>query len=212
MNPWTGTMKRSTSSVFAIAVIGIFCTISRGAEGQVVYTPTHIVFTNRSYNLDLNNDGITDFVIKATDNPGGCAGPPMPGRNIVGSLRSVLASGSAIEGSVSAAALDAGSLIGPDQKFNSNGAPLIEQVQYGSFELCGSTRCGECILIKSEQGNWLNESGYLGLRFHIAGETHYGWARLRVTFDPNKLAFSAVLTGFAYEATPEMPIKAGQTE
>ena len=48
---------------------------------------------------------------------------------------------------------------------------------------------------------------YLGLRFIIKGQTHYGWARLDV------LSLSHwVIKDYAYNATPNKPILAGQTE
>src|SRR5579859_555819 len=37
------------------------------SEGEIVYTPAHVVIgSNGSYDLDLNNDGITDFTIRQT--------------------------------------------------------------------------------------------------------------------------------------------------
>jgi hypothetical protein len=57
-------------------------------------------------------------------------------------------------------------------------------------------------------GSWLGgKSAYLGLKFMIHGEVHFGWARLTV---PKNLR-SIVLTGYAYETTPNKPLKAGQT-
>jgi hypothetical protein len=52
---------------------------------------------------------------------------------------------------------------------------------------------------------WQNQpSANLGLRFTIAGKTHFGWAR-----------FSTVsgifLTGYAYETIPDKPIITGRT-
>ncbi|MBK9525676.1 MAG: T9SS type A sorting domain-containing protein [Bacteroidetes bacterium] len=55
---------------------------------------------------------------------------------------------------------------------------------------------------------WVLDPGprYLGLRFDIAGATHYGWARLRV---PNAGEFT--LMDYAYNSIPNQPILAGQT-
>ncbi|MBK6830904.1 MAG: T9SS type A sorting domain-containing protein [Flavobacteriales bacterium] len=46
---------------------------------------------------------------------------------------------------------------------------------------------------------------YLGLRFDIAGATHYGWARLRV---PNADEFT--LMDYAYNSVSDEPILAGE--
>jgi hypothetical protein len=59
-------------------------------------------------------------------------------------------------------------------------------------------------------GYWANvRNRYLGLKFQIAGQTHYGWARLSV--QRKEFHLTAVLTGFAYETVPNKEIKAGQT-
>ena len=52
---------------------------------------------------------------------------------------------------------------------------------------------------------------YLGLKFVINGQTHYGWARFSVSIPNAKvLNYTAILTGYAYETEPHMPIVAGQ--
>lgn len=50
---------------------------------------------------------------------------------------------------------------------------------------------------------------YLGLKFKIDGVFHYGWARLTFVTTTNK-GFSAALTGYAYETTPNKGIVAGE--
>ena len=60
-------------------------------------------------------------------------------------------------------------------------------------------------------GPWKNKQNrYLGLKFVIAGEVHYGWARLSESCWGYRN--SAVLTGYAYETIPNQPIKAGQEQ
>mgnify|MGYP003109825248 CR=1 FL=1 len=52
-----------------------------------------------------------------------------------------------------------------------------------------------------------NIDNYLGLRFFINGNTHYGWARVNVTS-----VTQWVIKDYAYNATPNKPILAGQKE
>ena len=60
------------------------------------------------------------------------------------------------------------------------------------------------------RGYWLNgKKQFLGLKFTIAGQTHYGWARLTTGVDTCKV--KAVLTGYAYESEPDTPILTGAT-
>ncbi len=55
---------------------------------------------------------------------------------------------------------------------------------------------------------------YLGVRFLINGETHYGWIRLTVKTDPQQHGpfMSAKITGYAYETVANKPIFAGTAE
>jgi hypothetical protein len=52
---------------------------------------------------------------------------------------------------------------------------------------------------------------YLGIRFKIDGETHYGWARLSMKVHPVGKGITALLTGYAYETQADKPIRAGDT-
>lgn len=56
--------------------------------------------------------------------------------------------------------------------------------------------------------NWCNATDkYLGLRFDIGGNTHYGWARL----DVGTLPSGWILKDYAYNTVADAPITAGQT-
>jgi hypothetical protein len=57
----------------------------------------------------------------------------------------------------------------------------------------------------------VNVSGrYLGLRFTIKTQTHYGWARLSVQVSGTTV--TGTLTGYAYETIANKPIIAGRTK
>jgi len=56
--------------------------------------------------------------------------------------------------------------------------------------------------------NWCGVNDmYLGLRFKIGVDTHYGWVRMDVSQD----AFSWTVKDYAYHLEPDTPILAGQT-
>jgi hypothetical protein len=64
-------------------------------------------------------------------------------------------------------------------------------------------------------GHWGNKGKgekdrYLGLRFLIKGQIHYGWARLNVSFKNG--GFSGLLTGYAYETISNKAIITGKTK
>lgn len=69
----------------------------------------------------------------------------------------------------------------------------------------------------SDLGAWVGTGKgvtdrYLGLKFVVRGEVHYGWARLSVTLGHYRQFddVSGTLTGYAYETVPDKPIIAGQ--
>ena len=59
-------------------------------------------------------------------------------------------------------------------------------------------------------GRWGNDpqNRYLGVKFLINGQTHFGWVRLTVKSD-KLLSITATITGYAYETVPNKPIFAG---
>ena len=60
----------------------------------------------------------------------------------------------------------------------------------------------------SYQGNWPNiDDKFLGLKFSIGSNTHFGWVRLSVTADCD----SIILKDYAYNNSPNQGIQAGQT-
>jgi hypothetical protein len=61
----------------------------------------------------------------------------------------------------------------------------------------------------STAGPWKETTGgYLGLKFIIQGQVHYGWARLNVTATIKGIY--GAISGYAYETVPNKPIRTGQ--
>ncbi len=178
--------------------------MAQGAEARIIYTKTHhVIGANGVYNLDLNHDGTVDFLIQQI---GYCNST-----TCLGFQRWLLAKealGNAVQGSVGksnrhyAAALNLGARIGPHQRFISggnNGQSMIFVWEDQDLQ------------IPYTYGKWIDlNNRYLGLKFKIGKEIHFGWARLSVHNQAGKI--SAVLTGYAYETVARKPIIAGQTE
>jgi hypothetical protein len=159
------------------------------AEGRVVYTPDNqTIRPNVGFPLDLNHDGITDFVFSnyfssASSFLNLAIAPVNPSNEIFST------GGGGVP--VFAAALPAGKKIGPDGKF--------QKVKSYSDEMA-TERC---------RGPWVHaREKYLGLKFIIEGEVHFGWARLNVNCGS---PIKATLTGYAYETDADEPIVAGDT-
>jgi hypothetical protein len=167
------------------------------AEAKVVYTKTHQdIGTNGIYELDLNHDGIVDFLILQSGTSSlhinGLFAKEALGNALVGSLNNIRDY---------ASALKPGAQIGPRQKFIKGG-------NYGEtmLRIWVATDFGTY----HTYGKWIDfNNRYLGLKFKFDGRTHYGWARLSVHHAGTKI--TATLTGYAYETVPNCSIRAGQT-
>lgn len=159
------------------------------SEAKIVYTHAyHVIRPRHSFQLDLNHDGVPDFTIRnlyVFYYWGAASVQAAPAR------RNRVEGAPGFGGIPSAYALTRGSKIGPRKPFSGQ-----LMAYYGTFNTLG---------------RWINvRDGYLGLRFQIRGKTHYGWARLNVSFNGDK--FLAVLTGYAYETVANQPIIAGKEQ
>jgi len=164
------------------------------ASAEIVYTPVNVSITT-SYALDLNGDGIADFTIVRCR----CAGS-----HTSFLLLDFDAKGNAVRPPVKseagAGALPAGAIIGKSQFFTTatsyGGALMAFGFAYGT--------------VSDQGGAWINATRkYLGLKFLVEGQIHYGWARLDVgSYTTNDR--EVTLTGYAYETTSDHMIRAGQ--
>jgi hypothetical protein len=84
--------------------------------------------------------------------------------------------------------------------------------QFGIYGTNDMVACGTTSYKKMHRsGPWINvQQKYLGLKFLINGQTHYGWARFTV-HQVTYCKMRAELTGYAYESDANTPIVTGQT-
>jgi len=184
--------------------------LARASEAKVVYTETHqVTRAHVPLYIDLNHDGIKDFVLRTTYYAGTSyfkVGLNASGnRNINNAVAGKRFSHSGYFFSA-ASALRAGARIGPERKFPVNFPFMAE-------ELFNRVRSSQY----SDLGPWVGKgkgvrNRYLGLKFVVHGKVHYGWARLSVTLAHHRQYddVSGALTGYAYETIPDKPIIAGQ--
>jgi hypothetical protein len=161
------------------------------AQARIVFTPAHIKITpNHKLAIDLNHDGIKDFEL--IDTPAGSSEflsiRPLQARNAV-----ALANADC-NPSVGVGAFKAGVAIGKGQSFANNVYCMAQYIGADGGSL----------------GPWAGGVAhrYVGARFVIKGQQHFGWIRLSVS----KAPFVAHLTGYAYETVPNKPIIAGKTK
>jgi hypothetical protein len=170
----------------------------QSAEAKVVYTAANVAIRYGMMPIDLDNDGNPDFVIRFPR----CAyrsnclivNPWVEGNGIKG-----------LDGRASAGV--SGMAIGPQGHFLTQ---LRQFQSYASYGYVGfMVNAGAYGSGSWSGGPWADTTNrYMGLRFLINGEVHYGWARMSVRLLRDKIR----LTGYAYETIPNHQITAGQTQ
>jgi hypothetical protein len=209
-NLWTYAAAASAAGVGILAS-------PQAAEAKIVYTPVNATL-HVGYAIDLNHDGIVDFNVIPWGSAS-VAGSTQrrfldvchkvedldSSENCVSSTFAANADNVVLAAGKDAAALAAGATIGNGQPFIGTGAAVY---MGGRVFYSVSNRT------KDWNGPWVNggegvTNRYLGLKFKIDGEYHYGWAR--VTVQTTSKGFLATLTGYAYETVANKSILAGQT-
>jgi hypothetical protein len=188
---------------YAAAASGALIGLAQPAAAEIIYTPSNIPIAQgfaggAITQFDINNDGVADFAFSNfsyfTHGLGAAylkISPDQTANEIVG----VLING---QNQVTAAGLAAGVQVGSNANFQSSPKGLD---MAGIF--LGSTG-------QNDLGSWLTvETAYLGLKFVVNGEVHYGWARIKLV-SPGAFS-SASIYGYAYESVPNQAIITGQT-
>src|SRR5580700_8468796 len=174
----------------AAAAAGVsMLAMAQPAQAKVVYTPTNVDINEKfPYALDVNGDGIPDFTFTAVSADHTTL--------LICDLDTV---GNALqqnrgEGGA-AGAFPTGAAIGPAQKFTS-------ATTYGGIFMAAFFAYS----VTDSWGPWRTTyERYLGMKFLIDGEVHYGWARLSI----NKMGQKVMLQGYAYETDVNTKIVAG---
>src|SRR5580704_11848695 len=183
-----------TASAAGIAVLALV----PAAAARIIYTPAHESLVGLT--LDLNHDGKGDIQFHQNDTATTSVGMESiwvgPTSSSVQRLNKVVAT------PTHAVALRAGSRIGPNRQFETNG------VIYG-----------DVIYRNPPHTVWFGQWGnggkglkdrYLGIKFTINGQFHYGWARISVSVNGDQS--KSLLSGYAYETVPNKSIIAGETK
>jgi hypothetical protein len=172
--------------------------LAPSAEAKIVYTPANITIpiNGGPVFLNLNHDGIADFsfsqTLKSTaDSIRLRVGGKNPRNQVWG--RGIL--GISNRFSVFASALRRGFKVQANKSYFQKAPGWVMFSAGYSFYGSGA------------YGQWLNtQHRFLGLKFTVGGQIHYGWARFTVAGQ------TSTLTGYAYETVPNQPIIAGQTK
>ena len=187
------------------SVTGAFVLVASSANAAVIYTdvnPDVTVIGSGTYNLDLNNDLTADFSIEVSSSSFGSTSR----------IRNLYAGRIGYSGN-NAVARNAsyyGALLNTNVSVNASlaWAPYRQTLARSYFR--SSSYSGSMYTYSSMNGPWLNATDkFIGLRFEIAGQTHYGWARLDTRLDSTGGEFT--IKDYAYESFSGVGILTGDT-
>ena len=202
-------MYSAAASAAGVSVLAL----AGASDAKIVYTKTHqVTRTGVPLYIDLNHDGIKDFVLRTTFYVGTAylkvgldASSAYHGTKNAIAGRRFSRSGYFFS---AASALEAGAPIGPKREVVHR--PFMAEELFPKDG--GSSHY-------SDLGPWVGKgkgvsNRYLGLKFVVQGKVHYGWARLSVRLGHHRQYddVRGTLTGYAYETIPNKPIIAGETE
>ncbi len=161
-------------------------------QGVVHFTPSPQIFyapVPLSRDLDLNGDGVTDFVL--VSDSGGASLAPLGNNRLVTIPSPPPDLGSFV------AALDSGFLVSPSiyPPYQWYGR---QTDQFGRAQIGAQVDIGRL-------GYFFEKTAFVGVSFEISGTTHYGWIRVS-----NPLGITAgEFVDWAYAADPNAPLAAG---
>jgi hypothetical protein len=183
-----------------------FLLTNSDSRAQVVYhniDPDFMINDNGSIAINFNDDGINDIQINEdfsfdltfwTDGTMVWFGEISVYLN---GFSAVVANTGGYPSSYGAKDLDSGFLIGNSAAWNTlDSINLFKAWSY----------------LSSAYGyyfNWYDSNKYLGVKFQIAGETHFGWIRLSIEnigLEDGLRYYYLAVQDYAYEATPNIPI------
>jgi len=187
-NLWNYAAAASAAGVGLLALAPV-------SQAKIVYTPANdVISPHSSLLLDLNHDGIADFLVSNVYT-GSSKGIAYAYMFAAGLYSSNVALGNSQN---SARALPAKRRVG-SSAFTFQPAP---------FMVARNCDGGKAI---KQYGKWQNaKARYLGLQFVINGSIHFAWARFDVSDSGCKI--TPTLTGYAYETIPFQPILTGRTK
>ena len=188
-------------TVFQITTILLVTSCSKSDNLETIDNETSIIYTNiepnftgtsdGQYNLDLNGDGTVDFILKSNSSSISI------GPNV------------STDNGVVVAWVGNESLLG----FYSAIVPLNENTVIATspdyYESSSSMILGLCSaysMFCSYDWEGVTDK-YIGLRFRINGQKHYGWVRLDVTN-----ATQWIIKDYAYNEAANEPILTGQKD
>ncbi|MDX2002132.1 MAG: T9SS type A sorting domain-containing protein [Chitinophagales bacterium] len=200
--PGKDSLSQKLAAYSALAAGTAAALMPNEAEAKIVYTDecpdVNIQISGFAFGFFIDNDTVEDFKLSVqqgmyagTYDYGLAAIFTPPGNAIAGDTYTT--GGYSIP---TPFALNAGDTIKSTLTFNNSTGATAPQ--YLGFDLGGLVSVG----------NWISATDkYIGIKFQINGQTHYGWIRLDVQVTPTTPIIR--IKDYAYEDVPNTPIVAG---
>jgi hypothetical protein len=193
--------------LYALTAGATLAAVAPSAAAKVVFTPSNAVLTqkNGTLQIDLNNDGVTDFVL--LDEAFWYHSTNSSVRRL--RRRPPLGSSFLVYDLIAQGTNAANTLMD-----NSNPTGWAEALKNGAKVGQGGFFSQTGWMANSERGEsygaFINvRNRYLGVRFEINGTSHYGWIGFKSVSGVVDGGYKAKLLGWAYETEPNTPIIAG---
>lgn len=172
--------------------------VAGAANAQVVYTdinPDTVLHDSLIYNLDMDNNGQPELRFETITYQLSSGTVQIATVNVVGNANN------AVLGSLYSSSYPLPFSMNNGDSISNTSTPWQNQTMNGGLQYLGGVYGTYSI------GNWLGVNDkYMGVRFRIGTNTHYGWVRLSVS--PN--ADTITIKDYAYQTLPGVGITAGQ--
>lgn len=180
MSPTNRNFRRRLQAYSALG--GAFLLTAPGAHSAVVPTDPAdtTIGPGQTFDVDLDNNGTPEVQLRIASSQN-AYGTPLNGAALTGSGGATFCY---------PFKMSSGAAIGTTGAFACTTGVTFHSLNYGS----------------SSFGNWVPAPaiGYLGVRFDIGGQTHYGWIHLQ-----GVSSTSITVTSWAYDDQPDTEINAG---
>lgn len=177
--------------------------------------PDYDITQGNAFELDINNDNKVDFVFNIQSGYWGSRQALVATDNPNNKVKALCQSYSTWYGGQytwcnGVGALDQGDSISLSLDWTMNVASYWNQNNYDFFANLASYKSNTGYYYYYTYGNqspWLGAQGkYLGMRFQIGSNVHYGWIRLDIDDKASKIT----IKDYAYNTEPFEPILAGE--
>ncbi|NQY09478.1 MAG: T9SS type A sorting domain-containing protein [Flavobacteriales bacterium] len=215
-------MEKNNKKLQAYSIAAAAVLLSTSASAEIIYTDINPDATmtgdGTSYALDLNGDNQTDFTFKLTRGTDtNYEGNSWTGKEFEKSSNTFYMTfgvNSAVGGSL-VSTLAVGIFIDANKVFRGDGNNVLAKWTsftssswwstttaaggFNQFTSPGST--------SSTSGNFIDNGAYIGLKFKIGADTHYGWVYVTATDDAGTIK----VLSYAYEDIKDYGISAGMS-